>query len=119
MNIDRTAPWVVRERALPVIVKPCLDCSGTHHRPSGRFRLSANSNALDVWLLLGCEGCGRISKVPVYHERVHVRPLERARRLAYENNDSPDDPAPLKVLLVNFELPVPLRVERLLILGLG
>jgi hypothetical protein len=31
---------------------------------------------------------------------------------------SPDDPAPLKVL-ISFELPAPIRVERLLMLGLG
>ena len=144
----------MRECALPAAVKPCVDCSGTRHRPSGKFRVNANGNVLDVWLLLCCTGCGRTSKVPVHRERVHVQALERARRLAYENNDpavvreltmsaslaakngyrldwtdtwllernapfySPDDPVPLKVL-VSFELPAPIRVERLLILGLG
>jgi hypothetical protein len=153
VNIDRKALWVVRECGLPTVVKPCVDCSGTRQRPSGKFRLNANGKLLDVWLLLCCTSCGRTSKVPV-HERVHVQALSYARLLAYEANDpaaarelamsaslaaqhgyrldwagtwdletdmpfySPDDPAALKVL-IRFELPVPVRVELLLVQGLG
>jgi hypothetical protein len=153
MNTDRRARWAVRQSCLPAVVKPCPDCTGTRHRPSGKFRVNANGKLLDVWLLLCCEACGRTSKVPV-HERIQVHSLERARRLAYEANDpavirelamsaslaakngyrldwtgtwelqtdtpcySPDDPAPLTVL-ITVELPAPVRVERLLMLGLG
>ena len=153
MNTDRKARWAVRQSALPTVVRPCPDCSGTRHRPSGRIRVNANGKLLDVWLLLSCAGCDRTSKVPV-HERVHVSSLEPARRVAYETNDPAvvreltmsaslaakngyrldwsgtweletrtplyalDDPTPLEVL-VSFELPAPVRVERLLMLGLG
>jgi hypothetical protein len=153
MNIGRKALWAVRASGLPAIVKPCMDCSGTRHLPSGKFRVNANGKLLDVWLLLCCTACGLTSKVPV-HERAPVQSLERARRLAYETNDpamvreltmsaalaarngyrldwtgtwelesdspsySPDVSAPLTVL-VSFELPAPVRVERLLMLGLG
>jgi hypothetical protein len=153
MNTGRKALWAVRESALPTVVKPCMDCSGTRHHPPGKFRVNANGKLLDVWLLLRCAACGRTSKVPV-HERVHVQSLERARALAYQSNDPamvreltmsaslaaknryrldwtgtwelqtdtpfypPDDPAPLTVL-ISFELPAPVRVERLLTLGLG
>ena len=153
MNTDRKALWAVRESGLPTVVRPCPDCSGTRHRPSGKFRVNANGKILDVWLLLCCEACGRTSKVPV-HERVHVQALGRARRFGYEINDpamvrelamsaqlatkngyhldwtgtweletdtpfhSPHDPAPIRVL-ISFELPAPIRVERLLMLGLG
>ncbi|UXY31814.1 DUF1062 domain-containing protein [Streptomyces sp. HUAS TT20] len=153
MNIDRKARWAVRQCALPMIVRPCLNCSGTRHRPSGKIRVNANGKLLDVWLLLHCAVCARTSKVPV-HERVHVSSLEPARRVAYETNDTATvrelamsaslaakngyhldwtgtwdletdtpfcalhDPTPLKVL-ISFELPAPVRVERLLMLGLG
>ncbi|GAA1233410.1 hypothetical protein GCM10009665_24620 [Kitasatospora nipponensis] len=153
MNTDRKARWAVRQSALPTVVRPCPDCSGTRHRPSGKIRVNANGKLLDVWLLLSCAGCDRTSKVPV-HERVHVSTLEPARREAYENNDPSvvweltmsaalaakngyrldwtgtwavesrmplyalDDPTPLTVL-VGFEVPAPVRVERLLMLGLG
>jgi hypothetical protein len=153
MNIDRKVLWTVRESGMPTILRPCTDCSGTRHRPSGKFRMNANGKQLDVWLLLLCAACGRTSKVPV-HERVHVQSLDHDRLLAYEANDlatvreltmsaslatktgyrldwtgtwrletdapfySPDDPAPLRVL-IGFELPAPIRVERLLMPGLG
>jgi hypothetical protein len=153
MISDRKALWTVRECGLPAVVRPCPDCSGARHRPSGKFRLNANGKLLDVWLLLCCTSCGRTSKVPV-HERVHVQALEHPRLLAYEANDpaavrelamsapfaarhgyrldwsgtwdletdtpfySPRDPAALNVL-IRFELPVPIRVELLLMRGLG
>lgn len=153
MNTDRKALWAVRECGLPAIVRPCVDCSGSRHHPSGKFRVNANGKLLDVWLLLCCSACGRTSKVPV-HERVHVQSLEPAHRAAFEANDpamvralttsaslaakagyrldwsgtwrletdtpfySPLEPASVTVL-VGFELPVPIRVERLLMLGLN
>jgi len=169
MNIERKVLWAVRESALPTVVKPCPDCSGRRHHPSGKFRVNANGKLLDVWLLLSCEACGQTSKVPV-HERVPVQSLDHARLLAYETNDPtmvrelamstslaakngyrldwtgaweleagtlgcspgcspgcppgcppdcpPDDPAPMTVL-ISFEAPTPIRVERLLTLGLG
>ncbi|MFF4562233.1 DUF1062 domain-containing protein [Streptomyces sp. NPDC001435] len=153
MNIDRKALWAVRQSALPMVVRPCLNCSGTRHHPSGKIRVNANGKLLDVWLLLHCAVCARTSKVPV-HERVHVSSLEPARRVGYETNDPAavrelamsaslaakngyrldwtgtweletdtlfsalHDPTPLKVL-ISFELPAPVRVERLLMLGLG
>ncbi|GAA2774996.1 DUF1062 domain-containing protein [Kitasatospora cinereorecta] len=156
MNTDRKAHWAVRQSALPSVVRPCPDCPGTRHRPSGKIRVNASGKLLDVWLLLSCAGCDRTSKVPV-HERVHVSALEPARLVAYENNDPAvvreltidaslaarnayrldwsdsweletrtphhaldalDDPSPLRVV-VGFELPAPVRVERLLMRGLG
>ncbi|MFE3505968.1 DUF1062 domain-containing protein [Kitasatospora sp. NPDC059146] len=153
MNTDRKARWAVRQSALPTVVRPCPDCPGTRHRPSGKIRVNASGKLLDVWLLLSCAGCDRTSKVPV-HERAHVSSLDPARLVAYETNDAAvvrelatsaslaarncyrldwtgtwelevrtplhalDDPTPLTVL-VAFELPVPVRVERLLMLGLG
>ena len=143
----------MRECGLPAIVRPCADCSGSRHHPSGKFRVNANGKLLDVWLLLCCSTCGRTSKVPV-HERVHVQALDPAHRLAFEANDpamvraltmsaslatktgyqldwtdtwrldtdtpfySPREPESFRVL-VGFELPVPIRVERLLMLGLN
>jgi hypothetical protein len=153
MNTARKARWAVRQSALPTVVKPCLNCTGTRHRPSGKFRVNANGKLLDVWLLLNCAVCDRTSKVPV-HERTHVSSLEPARLVAYESNNPAavrelamstalaakngyrldwtgtwqlradtlpyelGAPAPVTVL-ISFELPAPVRVERLLMLGLG
>jgi hypothetical protein len=154
-STSRTAQWVIRELGLPALVRACVSCRSGRHHPTGKFRVNANGKLLDVWMLIGCELCGRTAKIPV-HERIQVRVLDRERRLRFENNDPAmvrelvtdaalagragyqldwsgtwelatgmrpgelerPDPAPLKVA-VRFELPVPIRVERLLTTGLG
>jgi hypothetical protein len=85
-DIDRKALWVVKELALPAIVKACVSCRSTRHRPTGKFRVNANGKLLDVWMLTCCELCGRTSKVPV-HERVQVRALAGERLRMFERND--------------------------------
>nr|QLK01529.1 DUF1062 domain-containing protein [Micromonospora carbonacea] len=154
-GIDRKALWVVTELGLPTIVKACVSCRSTRHHPTGKIRVNANHKLLDVWLLIGCELCGRTWKVPV-HERVNVRALEHERLLMFENNDPAivrqltmdatlahkaayqldwtgtwqldtdtpfydlqhEDAAPIEVI-IRFELPAPVRVERLLTTGFG
>ncbi|WP_309113620.1 DUF1062 domain-containing protein [Saccharothrix sp.] len=149
-GVDRKALWVVRELGLPAIVKPCVSCRSTRHRPTDKFRVNASGKLLDVWMLISCEGCGRTSKIPI-HERIHVQALAHERLLMFERNDPAmvrrllveepfafrldwsgtwvletdmpfyqfdGDAVPLEVL-VRFELPVPVRVERLVMAGFG
>ncbi|WP_446215327.1 DUF1062 domain-containing protein [Micromonospora sp. IBHARD004] len=154
-GIDRKALWVVSELGLPTIVKACVSCRSTRHRPTGKIRVNANHKLLDVWLLICCDLCGRTSKIPV-HERVNVRALDHERLLRFENNDPAmvrqltmdatlahkaayqldwtgtwqldtdipfydlqrEDAAPLEVI-IRFELPAPVRVEKLLTAGFG
>lgn len=84
--VDRKSLWLVRELGLPAIVKTCVSCRTTRHRPTGKVRVNANGKILDVWLLIGCERCGRTSKIPV-HERVHVQTLDHDRLVMFETND--------------------------------
>jgi hypothetical protein len=154
-EIGRKALWVIRELGLPAIVKACVSCGCTRHHPTGKFRVNANGKLLDIWMLIGCELCGRTAKIPV-HERSQVRALDSERLLMFENNDpamvrelamdgalarkaayqldwsgtwvletgmpsrEPEraDPAPLTVI-IRFEIPVPIRVEKLLMTGFG
>lgn len=154
-DIDRKALWVVRELALPAIVKACVSCRSTRHHPTGKFRMNANGKLLDVWMLICCELCGRTSKIPV-HERIHVHALDHELLLMFEHNDPAmvrhlamdaalagkaayrldwggtwdletdmpfydlerADPPPLEVV-VRFEIPAPIRVEKLLTTGFG
>jgi hypothetical protein len=154
-DIDRKALWVIRELALPAIVKACVTCRSTRHHPTGKFRVNANGKLLDVWMLINCDLCDRTSKIPI-HERIHVRALENERLVMFERNDPAivrhltldaslasragyqldwagtweletdmpfyelehADPAPLEVV-VRFELPAPIRVEKLLMAGFG
>lgn len=147
-HAENKSLWVVRELGLPTIVKTCVSCRTNRHHPTGKVRVNASGKLLDVWLLIGCERCGRTSKIPV-HERVHVRSLDHERLVMFENNDPAvvreltvnsgerldwtgtweletdmpfyeieKDRTPLEVI-VRFELPAPIRVEKLLMAGFG
>jgi hypothetical protein len=85
-DIGRTALWVVRELGLPAIVKACVSCRSARHHPTGKFRVNANGKLLDVWILIGCELCGRTSTIPV-HQRIHVQAPGRGRLLMFQDND--------------------------------
>jgi hypothetical protein len=147
-HAENKSLWVVRELGLPAIVKTCVSCRTNRHHPTGKIRVNANGKLLDVWLLIGCARCDRTSKVAV-HERVHVQALDHDRLLGFENNDPSvvreltmssglrldwtgtwkletdlpfyeieKSPEPLEVF-VRFELPAPIRAQKLLMTGFG
>ncbi|MFS8103959.1 DUF1062 domain-containing protein [Lentzea alba] len=146
-HAENKSLWVVRELGLPAIVKTCVSCGHTRHHATGKIRVNANGKQLDVWLLIGCERCDRTSKIPV-HERVHVSALDHDRLVRFEDNDPAivrelvhaqrrldwtgtweletdlpfyDIEKADKTLdvIVRFELPAPIRVEKLLTKGFG
>jgi hypothetical protein len=64
-----------------------VDCrSGSATTGEGRFRINANGNLLDVWLLVSCVSCDRTSKLTV-HERAPVRSFDPAELDRYHAND--------------------------------
>jgi len=80
-------PWVVRRTRLPLLSLRCVDCrSRSATVGEGRFRVNANGNLLDVWLLVRCVSCDRTSKLTV-HERVPVRSLDPAELDGCHAND--------------------------------
>jgi len=80
-------PWVVRRTRLPLLSLRCVGClSGRATTGEGRFRVNANRNLLDVWLLVRCVSCDRTSKLTV-HERAPVRSFDPAELDGYHTND--------------------------------
>ena len=80
-------PWVVRRTRLPLLSLRCADCrSESATAGEGRFRVNANGNLLDVWLLVRCVSCDRTSKLTV-HERAPVRSFGPAGLDGYHAND--------------------------------
>jgi hypothetical protein len=80
-------PWVIRRTRLPLLSLRCADCrSESATTGAGRFRVNANGNLLDVWLLVHCVSCDRTSKLTV-HERAPVRSFDPAELDGYHAND--------------------------------
>jgi hypothetical protein len=69
-------PWVVRRTRLPLLSLRCVDCrSESASTGEGRFRVNSNGKLLDVWLLIRCVCCDRMSKLTV-RERAPVRSFD-------------------------------------------
>jgi hypothetical protein len=78
--------WLVRATGLPIIHRRCLSCRSARFRSQGKFRVNANHKLLDVWLLALCEGCGETIKLTVL-ERVTVRTVDPATLDRFHHND--------------------------------
>lgn len=80
-------PWTVRRTRLPLLSLRCVECrSQSATTREGRFRVNANRNLLDVWLLVRCVSCDRTSKLTV-HERAPVTSFDPAELDGYHTND--------------------------------
>ncbi len=53
---------------------------------SGRFRVNANGNRLDVWLIYRCKKCGHTLNIPLY-ERVAPGKLDPQLYQGFLDND--------------------------------
>jgi hypothetical protein len=139
--------WHVHRTQLPLVHRRCSGCPGTELGATGRFRVNANANLIDVWLLLRCRRCGAVTKVPIL-ERVPVRSIPPDRLDGFTRNDAalicwalregaadrrrrmrldwtgaweltgPPTTGPVTVE-VKFRDPVPLRPAQIIAAGLG
>lgn len=60
---------IVMEESFSVI-RNCAGCGKkTHFKNTGRFRVNANGNKLDVWLIYQCEKCRHTLNLAVYERQ--------------------------------------------------
>ncbi|MCM0674185.1 DUF1062 domain-containing protein [Micromonospora phytophila] len=137
----------VRRTLIPQLAFRCVHCHyGLASTGDGKFRVNANGKLLDIWLLVACVSCDRTSKITI-HDRVPVRYLDPILLTGYSGNPSslvarvlldpliappnrfdsswellapspPESPWPVQVSVI-FDVPVPLRPERLINQGAG
>lgn len=70
------------------IIRGCAGC-GAKQTFSCRnnFRVNANGNHLDVWLIYSCEQCGHTYNLPIY-ERMNKSKIKENEYLKFLANDS-------------------------------
>jgi hypothetical protein len=78
--------WQVQRTSLPLVRRPCPNCTMDASAASGKFRVNASGKLLDVWLLIRCVRCGRTAKVTVI-ERANVRTIDPEKLCGYNDND--------------------------------
>lgn len=70
------------------IMRGCSGCGCKRvYSCKGGFRVNANGNCLDIWLIYGCEVCGHTYNLPVY-ERIAPDKLPEAAYRAFLANDA-------------------------------
>ena len=69
------------------IIRNCGKCGvKTNYHSTGKFRVNANGNRLDVWLIYQCEKCKHTYNLPIY-ERVSPKSIDREEYAAFLRND--------------------------------
>lgn len=70
------------------VIRGCSGCSRkTHFRNTKKFRVNANGNRVDVWLIYQCEHCKHTLNLAVY-ERQKVSSVPKAEYESFLSNDA-------------------------------
>lgn len=69
------------------VIRNCPGCRAkVHYRNTKRFRVNANGNKLDVWLIYQCEKCKHTLKLTIYERQKAVLiPKEEYRKFLSNN----------------------------------
>lgn len=69
------------------VIRGCAGCGRkTHFVNTGKFRVNANGNQLDVWLIYQCENCKHTFNLTVY-ERQNVSSISKEEYDRFCSND--------------------------------
>lgn len=84
MNITE---WKLVPRTLPVIMRKCPKCGKRENFiNSKKFRINANKNHLDIWLIYQCSKCKSTWNMTIY-ERIRPQDMDRKEYESFLRND--------------------------------
>ena len=70
------------------IIRNCPKCGcKTNYINTNNFRVNANGNALDVWLIYQCEKCKHTYNITIY-ERIKPSAIDKQEYIKFLSNDS-------------------------------
>lgn len=70
-----------------LVIRNCPKCGKkTHFKNTKKFRVNANGNKLDVWLIYQCEECKHTLNLTIY-ERQNVSSIKKKEYERFLNND--------------------------------
>lgn len=76
MNIE-TVTWRLIPSGLPAVIRHCPHCGrSARYECSHAFRINANQNLLDVWLIYLCQNCGHTWNMDIL-SRVEARSINK------------------------------------------
>lgn len=79
--------WELVPDNLPVVKRNCPKCKGkTSFINTEKFRVNANKNNIDVWLIYQCEKCKSTWNMTIY-ERVSPKDIDKEEYEGFLSND--------------------------------
>lgn len=80
--------WTITPTTAPAVIRACTNCGGqSRFVCSNKFRVNANGNNLDVWLIYKCQTCDTTWNMEIC-ARVKPRQLDRTLYQRFLSNDA-------------------------------
>lgn len=87
MSYLKVVEWELQPENSPQIIKNCSKCGcKSQFINTGNFRVNANGNCIDVWLIYHCHKCKTTYNLTIY-ERIQPSKLSRDEYEQYLSND--------------------------------
>jgi hypothetical protein len=79
--------WILIPQSLPEVIKNCPKCNEKmHFINSEKFRVNANKNNLDIWLIFHCEKCKSTWNMTIY-DRINPFDIKKEEYEKFLAND--------------------------------
>ncbi|AQR95323.1 DUF1062 domain-containing protein [Clostridium saccharoperbutylacetonicum] len=87
MSYLKKYEWELMPKDLPLVKRNCPKCNEkTHYINSEKFRVNANKNNIDIWLIFQCEKCKSTFNMTIY-ERTKPSDIENEEYENFLSND--------------------------------
>lgn len=85
--MQNTYKWEITPTSWPVVIRNCPKCgSSSEYECSGNFRVNANQNTIDVWLIYQCNKCNNTWNMEIL-SRTNVKSVNKDLYLKFLAND--------------------------------
>lgn len=79
--------WKIEPERFPKVIRNCPKCGcKTEYINTGKFRVNANKNSLDVWIIFQCKKCKSTWNMSIY-ERVNPGDIYKDEYIGFLEND--------------------------------
>lgn len=87
MSYLKKYQWELVPENLPIVKRNCPKCNQkSHYINSEKFRVNANKNNLDIWLIYQCEKCKSTWNMTIY-ERIKHKDINKYEYEKFLSND--------------------------------
>jgi hypothetical protein len=87
MSYLKKYQWELVPENLPIVKRNCPKCNQkSHYINSEKFRVNANKNNIDIWLIYQCEKCKSTWNMTIY-ERIKPNDINKCEYEKFLSND--------------------------------